>query len=107
MHIAPISPIGRISGYGQNQEYQRRQRMTYAEAKALIEEARKLGYRGTDWEQGFVARLEAMQPAVLLPEHARSVEEFYRRATDGGNRCRHQVIGAKHRYMCTNAGVEA
>ena len=60
--------------------------MTFNEAKILIEEARKCGYRGTEWEQGFLARLESMQPVVLRPEDALSVQEFYRRATGGGFR---------------------
>jgi len=60
--------------------------MTYRDAKILITEARKLGYRGTDWEQSFLQRLEAMQPVILLPEDASVVEEFYRRATGGGYR---------------------
>jgi len=60
--------------------------MTYRDAKILIDEGRKLGYRGTDWEQSFLQRLEAMQPVFLLPEDAKVVEEFYRRATGGGFR---------------------
>jgi hypothetical protein len=60
--------------------------MTYQDAEILIAEGRKLGYRGTDWEQSFLQRLEAMQPVFLLPEDAASVTEFYRRATGGGFR---------------------
>ena len=60
--------------------------MTYRDAEILIHEGRKLGYHGTDWEQSFLQRLEAMQPVILLPEDASVVEEFYRRATGGGYR---------------------
>ena len=73
--------------------------MTYTEAEALIQEARKLGYRGTEWEIGFLARLEAMQPAVLTDADALSVTEFYRRAAGGCNWERRQIINCKHRYM--------
>lgn len=60
--------------------------MTYRDAEILIAEARNLGYRGTDWEQQFLARIELMRPAFLLPEDATSVEEFYRRASGGSYR---------------------
>ena len=60
--------------------------MTYKDAKILIQEARNLGYRGTDWEQSFLRRLEAMQPVFLLPADSATVEEFYRRATGGSFR---------------------
>jgi len=60
--------------------------MTYRDAKILIDEARNLGYRGTDWEQSFLQRLEAMQPAFLLPRDATIVENIYRNATGGGFR---------------------
>ncbi|MFH1247930.1 MAG: hypothetical protein V1490_02110 [Candidatus Omnitrophota bacterium] len=60
--------------------------MNYRDAKILIDEARHLGYHGSDWEQGFLARLEAMRPAVLRPQDAASVEEFYKRAAGGGDR---------------------
>ena len=60
--------------------------MTYKDAEILIAEGRKLGYRGTDWEQSFLQRLEAMQPVFLLPADSAAVEEFYRRATGGGFR---------------------
>jgi hypothetical protein len=72
--------------------------MKWPEAEALITEAHKLGYRGTDWEKGFIARLELMQPAVLLSEDAKSVEEFYRRASGGGHKVFRKTIGSKHRY---------
>ena len=63
-------------------------KMYYKDAKILIDEAKKLGYHGTDWEQGFLARLEAMSPDILRPEDALSVEEFYRRAAGGNFRIR-------------------
>lgn len=66
--------------------------MTYRDAKILIDEGRNLGYRGTDWEQSFLQRLEAMQPVFLLPEDAKAVEEFYRRATGGGFRTRKRSL---------------
>lgn len=72
--------------------------MTFAEAEILITEAHRLGYRGTDWERAFIQRLEALQPAVLLPKDAVSVNEFYKRAAGGGSRERHQIINCKHRY---------
>ena len=72
--------------------------MNYQEAEALISEAHKLGYRGTEWEQGFISRLSLMQPAVLLPGDATSVTEFYRRAAGGKNWEHRQIINGKHRY---------
>ena len=60
--------------------------MTFNEAKILIDEAHKCGYKGTEWEQAFLCRLESMQPMILRPEDALSVQEFYRRATGGGYR---------------------
>jgi hypothetical protein len=71
--------------------------MTYRDASILIAEGRKLGYRGTDWEQSFLGRLEAMRPDTLLPEDANSVVEFYRRATGGGHRA-----GADHGIVYNN-----
>jgi hypothetical protein len=72
--------------------------MTYKEAEALITEGHKLGYRGSDWEKNFIARLELMQPAILDPRDEASVTEFYRRASGGGRFEHHQVINCKHRY---------
>lgn len=72
--------------------------MNYKEAEALISEAHKLGYRGTEWEQRLISRLSLMQPAVLLPQDAASVTEFYRRAAGGKNWEHRQIINCKHRY---------
>ena len=72
--------------------------MTWAEAKVIIEEARKQGYRGTDWERGFIANLEFRQPDPLSEKQALSLQEFYRRATGGGRFVRREIIGSKRRY---------
>ena len=57
--------------------------LNWSEAKALIDEARKLHYKGTAWERDFVARLELMEPAVLRPEDERSLIWLYRKASGG------------------------
>jgi len=57
--------------------------LSWNEAKALIEEARVLKYRGTQWERELVSRLESMQPSVLRPEDEYSLLRLYRRAAGG------------------------
>lgn len=72
--------------------------MTFKEAETLITEAHKLGYRGTDWEQGFITQLETRHPYILTNAESQSVIEFYRRAANGGKREKHQIINCKHRF---------
>lgn len=60
--------------------------LTWIDAKALIEEARALRYRGTPWERELVGRLEAMQPEILRPEDEYSLLQFYRRAAGADRR---------------------
>lgn len=57
--------------------------LQWQDAKALIDEARKLRYKGTAWERDFLSRLEAMTPAVLRPEDERSLIWLYRKAAGG------------------------
>jgi len=73
--------------------------MFWKDANVLITEARKLGYRGTDWEQSFIAQLELLQPATLTDAQAKSVTEFYRRAAGGRQIQRRQFIGPKSRFI--------
>ena len=58
--------------------------MFWHEAKALIDEARALKYKGNEWERNFIARLERTQPAELWPGDAQNLNNYYRKAAGGG-----------------------
>jgi len=72
--------------------------MIWKDAQAIIKEAKSLGYKGTDWEKGLIARLEAMEPATLTAADAQSLVIYYRRASGGTNYERRQIIGKRGRY---------
>lgn len=60
--------------------------LKWSQAKALIDEARNLKYKGTQWERSLMSRLEAMQPQELSREDEQSLLLIYRRAAGGGDR---------------------
>jgi len=57
--------------------------LLWVDAKALIDETRKLHYRMTEWERCTVERLEALQPKKLLSSDEKTVTKMYRRAAGG------------------------
>lgn len=69
--------------------------MTFKEAKILIDEARKLRYHGTQWEQNFVSRLLALAPVKLTNGQAQSVTILYSRASGSFGHEKREIIGRK------------
>lgn len=55
--------------------------MYFEDAVALIEEARRLKYRPTQFEKSLIERIELMRPRKLQESDARSVTTLYRRAS--------------------------
>ena len=69
--------------------------MTLSDAIILIDEAHKLGYYGTEWERAFISRIQQRPHGRLTSDESQSVQEFYRRATGGGQYERRHVIERK------------
>ena len=57
--------------------------LSWQNAKALIDEARRLKYRGTQFEMGVVSRLEATRPQKLSCFEEKTIVRMYRRAAGG------------------------